>query len=61
MRHPKKSISERIEKVPKHNLQPDRSKRMEQEVAGFFANNEENSVRERYAYQTASKSALSRR
>jgi hypothetical protein len=61
MRHPKKSTGEPIKKVPKHNLRPDRPKRMEQEAADFFANAEEDSVRERYAYQTVSMRALCRR
>lgn len=53
------STSERVNELLKRGLELERRERLEQEAAEFFANNAED-VRERSAYQKASKGTLSR-
>jgi hypothetical protein len=53
------STSERVNELLKRGLELERRERLEQEAAEFFANNMED-VRERTAYQKASKETLSR-
>jgi|HubBroStandDraft_5_1064220.scaffolds.fasta_scaffold72740_3 hypothetical protein len=53
------STSERVNELLKRGLELERRERLEQEAAQFFANNLED-VRERAAYQKASKETLSR-
>jgi Arc/MetJ family transcription regulator len=54
------STSERVNKLLKRALELERRERLELEAAEFFANDSTDSVRERAAYQKASKEALSR-
>jgi hypothetical protein len=54
------STSERVNELLKRALEIERRERLELEAAEFFANDEKDSVRERRAYQNASKEALSR-
>ena len=54
-----RSTSERVNELLKRGLELERRERLEQEAAEFFANNAED-VRERAAFQKASKETLSR-
>ena len=53
------STSERVNELLKRALELERRERLEQEAGEFFANNVED-VRERAAFQKASKETLSR-
>lgn len=53
------STSERVNELLKRALELEHRERLEQETAEFFANNRDD-VRERMAYQKASKEVLSR-
>ncbi len=53
------STSERVNELLKRALELERSERLEQEAAEFFANDVDD-VRERAAYRKASKETLSR-
>jgi hypothetical protein len=54
------STSERVNELLKRALDLERRERLELEAAEFFASDKADSVRERTAYQKASKEALSR-
>jgi predicted CopG family antitoxin len=54
------STSERVNELLKRALDLERRERLEQEAAEFFANDNEDSARERAAYQRAVKQVLSR-
>ncbi len=54
------STSKRVNELLKRALEQERRERLELEAAEFFANDRGDSVRERAAYQKASKAALSR-
>ncbi len=54
------STSERVNELLRRGLELERRERLELEAAEFFSNDKADSVRERDAYQKASKRALSR-
>lgn len=54
------STSERVNELLRRALELERRERLEAEAAEFFSNDKADSVRERSAYQRASKEALSR-
>lgn len=54
------STSERVNELLRRALELERRERLEVEAAEFFANERADSVRERGAYQKASREALSR-
>ncbi len=54
------STSERVNELLRRALELERRERLELEAAEFFSNRSSDSVREREAYQKASKVALSR-
>ncbi len=54
-----RSTSERVNELLKKALELERNERLEREAAEFFANDRED-VRQREAYQKASKAVLSR-
>jgi predicted CopG family antitoxin len=54
-----RSTSERVNELLKRALELERRERLEQEAARFFANSQDD-VRERAAFQKASKEVLSR-
>jgi len=54
------STSERVNELLRRALELERRERLELEAAEFFSNGSSDPVREREAYQKASKEALSR-
>jgi hypothetical protein len=54
------STSERVNQLLKKALDLERRERLEQEAAAFFANDGQDSARERAAFQKAAKETLSR-